>query len=152
MIVMVVLVVSAAATVMTVRSWERERSARAPVLEALARSAAPGDRVMSPDAGAYRYHGGWSGIVTPDDPLPIVEEALRLYGVRWLALEREHVVSGLRGVLAGEERPAWLSAPLVRASDDESVADAGAAAAANGLPVAALYAVCLAPDDERCRP
>jgi 4-amino-4-deoxy-L-arabinose transferase-like glycosyltransferase len=152
MVVAVVLVVSAVATVMTVRSWEREKSARATVLETLARIAAPGDRLMSPDAGAYRYHGGWSGIVTPEDPLPVIEEALRLYGVRWLALEREHVVSGLRGVLAGEERPAWLSAPLVRVPENDGGSGGGAAAEDDGLPVAALYAVCLAPADERCRP
>ncbi len=68
---------------------------------------------MSPDAGAYRYHGGWSGIVTPDDPLPIVEEALRRYDVRWLVLEAAHVTAGLRPILEGTLRPDWLSEPLV---------------------------------------
>ena len=60
---------------------------------------------MSPDAGAYRYYGGWRGIVTPDDPLPVIEEALRRYGVRWLALERAHMVHALGPVLAGDVGP-----------------------------------------------
>ena len=113
MVVGVVLAMSAAATMITIEAWERERRPRTDILAALARNAEPADVVMSPDAGAYRYHGGWSGIVTPDDPLPVVEEALRLYDVRWLVLEQDHITADLRPVLAGEVRPRWLSAPLV---------------------------------------
>jgi len=107
--------------------------------------------VMSPDAGAYRYQGGWRGIVTPEDPLSVVEDALRLYGVRWLALERDHIVSGLRPVLAGESRPDWLSAPLVVVAP-EGTAQAESESEDPTLPAAALFAVCVAPEDTRCRP
>jgi hypothetical protein len=142
-VVAVVIGVSVIGTIITVRAWSREREARAPVLAALATHAAPGDRVMSPDAGAYRYQGGWSGIVTPDDPLPVVEDALRRYDVRWLALEASHVTAALRPILEGELRPDWLSAPVVEAPPtDEQVAP---------LPAAALYAVCLTPADTRCQ-
>jgi hypothetical protein len=104
---------------------------------------------MSPDAGAYRYQGGWSGIVTPDDPLAVIEKALRLYGVRWLALEGDHTVRALVPVLAGEVRPEWLSAPLVVVAPAEQSEPADPDAA--DLPAAALFAVCLTPQDERCR-
>ena len=67
---------------------------------------------MSPDAGGYRYLTGHPGIVTPDDPLPVVEQALRLYDVRWLALERDHITASLAPLLAGTQRPSWLSAPI----------------------------------------
>jgi hypothetical protein len=108
----------------------------------------PADVVMSPDAGAYHYHGDWSGIVTPDDPLPVVEEALRLYGVRWLVLEGDHPTVGLEPVLRGEVRPDWLSEPLVTVpplppEDDEEAGE-------DALPRAALYAICLEVDDPRC--
>ena len=83
------------------------------MLTALADVAHPGDVVMSADAGAYSAPGGWPGIVTPDDPLPVVEEALRLYGVRWLALEAEHVMAALVPVLTGGARPDWLSEPVL---------------------------------------
>ena len=120
------------------------------MLATLTQVADPGDIVMSPDAGAYRYRGGGAAIVTPDDPLPVVEDAMRLYGVRWLVLEGGHITEALRPLLAaGEERPDWLSAPLVFAlllpradekgwSHDEP------------LPRAALFAVCLEADDGRC--
>ena len=53
------------------------------------------------------------GIVTPDDPLPTIEEAMRLYDVRWLALEGAHTVEALEPVIRGEVRPDWLSEPIV---------------------------------------
>jgi hypothetical protein len=154
MVVGVVLAMSAAATVITLEAWEREQRPRTEILAALARSAGSSDVVMSPDAGAYRYHGGWSGIVTPDDPLSVVEEALRLYGARWLVLERDHITADLRPVLAGDVRPRWLSAPLVSVPGTEPVGsdEVGPDKSAEMLPAAALYAVCLSAADERCAP
>jgi hypothetical protein len=152
LVVGAVLAMSAAATMITIGAWERERRPRTDILATLARNAGPADVVMSPDAGAYRYHGGWSGIVTPDDPLPIVEATLRLYGARWLVLEKDHITADLRPVLAGEVQPRWLSAPLVSVpgtgpADSDEV---GPDEPAEMLPAAALYAVCLSPADERC--
>lgn len=153
MAVGVVLAMSVVATLITIRAWEREQGARTDVLAALAVHGRSGDVVMSPDAGAYRYHGGWSGIVTPDDPLSVVEEALRLYDARWLVLESDHITAGLRPVLAGETQLPWLSDPLVTVRPHEADMTAGGTGAdpvASPLPAAALYAVCLADDDERC--
>ena len=161
MLVAIVLVMSAGATLVTMRSWDAERQSREPVLAALAQLATPGDVLMSADAGAYEYHGGWRGIVTPDDPLPVVEEAARRYGVRWLALEAEHIVTSLVPVLTGEVRPEWLSEPVLVVPADVA-ADAGEEGAGQAedtvvtadaladAPRAALYAVCLEPDDPRC--
>jgi hypothetical protein len=151
MLVGVIAVVSVLATRNTLEAWHEERQARVEVLAALEELAQPDDVVMSPDAGAYRYHGGWAGIVTPDDPLATIEQALRLYDVRWLALEGAHTVEALEPVLRGELRPGWLSAPIVTTSplpraEEQATADGGDEAA----PRAALFAVCLAPDDERC--
>ncbi len=149
MLVGVIAIASVLATLSTVGAWQRERDARVAVLAKLAEVADAGDVLMSPDAGAYRYRGDWAGVVTPDDPLPTVEQALRLYGVRWLALEGDHITSALRPLLAGEERPPWLSEPLVLVpplpGDDAGPADDG-----SPLPRAALYAVCLSGDDTRC--
>ena len=72
---------------------------------------------MTPDAGGFRYLTGHPGIVTPEDPLPVVEDALRRYGVRWLVLEHAFSTVALAPVLAGEVRPAWLSAPVAVVPD-----------------------------------
>ncbi len=145
----VIAVVSVVASLTTATAWREERDNRLDILAALQEEATPGDVIMSPDAGAYRYHGGWSGIVTPDDPLPVVEEALRLYGVRWLALEGNHITSALLPVLTGETRPPWLSEPIVLGPPLPLDGDA---ADQVPRPSAALYAVCLEPDDPRCLP
>jgi 4-amino-4-deoxy-L-arabinose transferase-like glycosyltransferase len=140
---------SVVASVTTIEAWGFERDNRQPVLDTLRAEAARTDVIMSPDAGAYRYHGGWAGIVTPDDPLATVEEALRLYGVRWLALEGNHITTALLPVLTGETRPRWLSEPLVVGPpleiDEEDPDDVP-------RPSSALYAVCLEAGDQRCQP
>jgi 4-amino-4-deoxy-L-arabinose transferase-like glycosyltransferase len=165
MLVAVVMLASLGATAMTFRSWTQEMANRRPLIAALADIADPSDRVMSPDPGAYRYHGGFPGIVTPADPLPVVAEAARLYGVRWLALEADHIVPSLVPVLTGEVRPTWLSQPVIVLQADEATDGSGDAGDVSGratrtgavsddpfadLPRAALYAVCLEPDDHRC--
>jgi 4-amino-4-deoxy-L-arabinose transferase-like glycosyltransferase len=151
MLVGVIIAVSAAASLSTVDAWRREQEGRVEVLAALAEQAEPDDVLMSPDSGAYQYHGDWAGIVTPDDPLPVVEDALRRYDVRWLALEGDHIVTALRPLLAGELRPVWLSAPVLVVPPLPPEGDADASDQ-EPLPRAALFAVCLEPDDERCEP
>jgi 4-amino-4-deoxy-L-arabinose transferase-like glycosyltransferase len=145
----VIAAVSVVASFSTVDAWRSERDNRADVLATLEAVAEPGEVVMSPDAGAYRYHGGWPGIVTPDDPLEVVEAAARLYDVRWLALEGNHITTGLLPVLTGEVRPDWLSEPLIVGPplplDEDTPADEQVP-----RPSSALYAVCLEPADPRC--
>ncbi|CAN5782953.1 hypothetical protein BH20CHL5_BH20CHL5_06610 [soil metagenome] len=125
------------ASVLTTRSWAADQAVREGMSVALA-DVPPGERLMSPDAGAYRYHAGRAGIVTPDDPLPVVEAALRTYDIRWLVLERAHIVEPLMPVMKGEVRPAWLSSPVFSLSSDTPI------------PRAVLYAVCFQPADTRC--
>ncbi len=102
---------------------------------------------MSADPGAYRFLAGRGGIVTPNDPLPVVEEALRAYGVRWLVLERAHLVPAMAPLLLGETRPVWLSAPILTSGRVEASPTGGPASDA-----VVLYAVCLEPGDTRCSP
>jgi hypothetical protein len=151
MLVAVIAAVSVLATRNTIEAWSEERDGRTEVLAELSRRADADDRLMSSDAGAYQYYGDWAGIVTPDDPLPTIEEALRRYGVRWLALEGAHTVEALQPVMRGDQRPGWLSEPLVLVPplprpEEESASEP------EPLPRAALFAVCLDVDDERCRP
>jgi 4-amino-4-deoxy-L-arabinose transferase-like glycosyltransferase len=158
MTVAVTLMGSVIATYVIDRQWSAERDLRVAVAVSLAGVPAT-DRLMSPDAGGYRYITGRAGIVTPDDPLPIVEQALREYGIRWLVLESAHITPSLAPLLAGTQRPVWLSsprltiAPLPRppGSDDTFAASPSGITLAS-LPRVALYAVCFEPADTRCAP
>ncbi|MDQ3491900.1 MAG: glycosyltransferase family 39 protein, partial [Chloroflexota bacterium] len=134
------------ASFLTTRAWAADQSVREGMSVALANVPA-GERLMSPDAGAYRYHAGRAGIVTPDDPLPVVEAALRTYGIRWLVLERAHIVESLIPVMKGEVRPPWLSSPVFSLASLQA-----GVAGEKPVPRAALYAVCLQPTDPRCDP
>jgi hypothetical protein len=96
---------------------------------------------MAADAGAYRFVSGHPGIVTPDNPLPVIEGAMRAYDVRWLALESRSIVPSLAPILTGEERPSWLSAPVAVVPSSRS-----------SVPSGALFAVCFSPADGRCAP
>jgi hypothetical protein len=139
--VLLALLGSAHRGVIMTRYWHGLHEDRSAIVEVL-RGVPSDDRVMSPDPGAYRYLAGRGGIVTPADPLPTIEGALRAYDVRWLALERSAIVAALAPILAGEQRPPWLSAPIV------TVADAND----SRHPRAALFAVCFSPSDHRCAP
>lgn len=137
MAVAVMLLAAIAATWRVHADWRAEAEMRETIASSL-RSAGDDGLVMSPDPGAYRYLAARRGIVTPDDPLPVIESALRAYRARWLVLERDHLVAALAPVLADRSRPGWLSPPV--------------ASVGQGTPLAALYAVCLEAGDPRCGP
>jgi 4-amino-4-deoxy-L-arabinose transferase-like glycosyltransferase len=137
----VTVLAAAIQTISTARVWQHDQVVRQQVNEMLG-GVAQGDRLMSGDSGAYEYLFDRPGVVSPDDPLPVIEDVARVYNIRWLVLEHDHIVAALVPVLKGESRPDWLSAPLATVSGT----------AADGLPAAALYAVCLTPDDTRCSP
>lgn len=92
--------------------WDQIRDQRQAVGTAMADAgAASTDRVMSIDAGGYRYWTGRGGVVTPDDPIETIEQVARAYDIRWLILERREIVRAMVPVLGGE-RPAWIGEPV----------------------------------------
>jgi hypothetical protein len=144
----------AAATWKAVNDWNREASTRQAVASSLARLAAPGDRLMSADPGAYRYYTGLGGVVTPQDPLDTVEAVARAYRIRWLVLEPTHIVDSLGRVLVGATPvPGWLVQVDERPGGGTATTmppgAGGATSAGVALPVFRIYAVCLEPADTR---
>lgn len=96
------------------------------------------DRILSIDAGGIKYFTGRPGVVTPDDPIEVIESVARAYGTRWLVVERSDAARALAPVLAGT-RPPWIGPPVFSVPSADG-----------GLARLALFPVCTTPDDTRC--
>jgi hypothetical protein len=120
--------------------WETAREPRQAVAAKLDElGAPPTDVVLSIDAGGFKYYTDRPGVVTPDDPLEVIEQVARAYDARWLVVERADGVRALAPVLAGSVDPAWIGAPALTVPHPDG-----------GLPRLALYPVCTVPEDARC--
>jgi hypothetical protein len=97
------------------------------------------DRLLSIDAAGMKYWTGRPGVVTPDDPIEVIESVARAYQTSWLVVERSDAARALGPVLAGT-RPPWIgpAAFTVPAPD-------------GGLPELALFPLCLGSDVSACQ-
>jgi hypothetical protein len=126
--------------------WARMRHDRQMVAVAMDRlGIGPDERVMSGDTAGFKYFTGRGGVVTVSDPIDVIGEVGRDYGIRWLILERTHIVDTLGPVLKGTVRPDWMGPPAW-SLDETPQQDAG-----DTYPDIALYPVCFAAGDDRCR-
>jgi len=119
--------------------WDETRQPRMTLAAELDRmEVRADDRLMSIDAGGFKYWTGRPGVVMPDDPIETIEAVARAYSIRWLVVERADTVRAMAPVLEGQ-RPSWIGPPsfTVPASD-------------GGLPVLALFPVCTTAEDSRC--
>ena len=120
--------------------WDASRLPRQALAAELDRLGVPkGDRLFSIDAGGFKYFTGRGGVVTPDDPIEVIESVARAYGTRWLIVERNDAARALGPVLAGTLRPSWIGPPIFTVPHPDG-----------GLPRLALFAVCTEPGDDRC--
>jgi hypothetical protein len=133
---------------MTFPSWNTERDQTIAAGRALdAAGAPPSDLVMSADPAGYKYFTGRGGVVTPNDSLDVTREVAADYGIRWLVLERAHIVEPLAPVIESTVRPSWLGPPIfVIPYTGPPTGDP----AASGAPALAIYPVCITPADTRC--
>lgn len=122
-------------------SWEETRMPRRTVAAEMTRLGIPAeDRLMSIDAGGFKYWTGHGGVVSPDDPLERIEAVARGYEIRWLALERRAIVEALQPVLRDDRRPPWIGPAVFTIPSGEP----------DGIPTLSLYPVCTTPADTRC--
>jgi hypothetical protein len=139
----VVALVLAAAVIFTrplVAGWDSVRQPRLAVAAELDRlGVPPTDRILSIDAGGFKYWTGRPGVVTPDDPIETIESVARAYGTRWLIVERADAARALRPVLTGEVDLPWIGPPSFTVPHPDG-----------GLPRLALYPVCTTDGDDRC--
>jgi hypothetical protein len=115
---------------------------------ALDRAGAPTtDRVMAADPAGIEYLIDRGGVVTPNDSLDVIREVAADYQIRWLVLERAHIVEPLIPVIESKVRPAWLGAPIY--SIPYTGPKSGDAASDNA-PTLVVYPVCTQAGDTRC--
>jgi hypothetical protein len=120
-------------------AWDAARQPRIALAAELDRLGVGDDeRILSIDAGGIKYWTDHPGVVTPDDPIEVIEAVARAYAIRWIVVERSDAAMALGPVLAGQ-RPAWIGAPAFEYP-----------AADGGLPRLALFPVCTTLGDARC--
>jgi hypothetical protein len=139
-IVAIVLATAVIFTGQVQAGWDGSRQPREALAAALTRLNVPADdRILSIDSGGIKYWTGHPGVVTPDDPIDVIESVARAYDTRWLVVERDDAARALGPVLAGTLHPSWIGAPVFSVP-----------AADGGVPRLALFPVCTTPGDTRC--
>jgi hypothetical protein len=121
--------------------WNEKRDVRTALGAALVLAgAAPDDRLMTIDAAGFEYVTGFGGVVTTNDPLDTELQIATAYRISWLVLERDEIATSMAPILQGRERPSWIGAAVFSIPG----------VAAEPIPRAAIYPVCLSPSDTRC--
>lgn len=122
-------------------SWSVDRIPRVALADALDRlGIPPTDRLMTIDAAGYKYFTGRPGVVSPDDSLGTIRAVAEGYDIRWLVIERSAGVEAFGPILVDDRRPNWVGPAAFTVPSTD-----------NGPPVLALYPVCFASTDVRCR-
>ena len=130
------------------RSWDQQRQLRLDAAAALDRAGVPQtDLLLSADPGGFEYFTGRGGVVTPNDSVEVVRQVAVDYGVRWLILERAHIVDPMAPILEMKPRPAWIGAPIYV---DRYVGPATGDPDVDAAPALAIYPICTAAGDDRC--
>jgi hypothetical protein len=139
---------AAAFTALALPTWNADRDNRVSASGALDAAGAPqSDLLLSSDPGGFKYFTGRGGVVTPNDSLEVIRQVAVDYDIRWLVLERAHLVEPMFPVIESKVRPAWIGAPIF--TIPYSGPRTGDAAADNA-PALAIYPVCTTSGDQRC--
>jgi hypothetical protein len=135
-------------TAMAMPSWDTDRDNRVAAGHALDAAGVPStDLLLSADSAGFKYFTGRGGVVTPNDSLEVIHEVARDYDIRWLVLERAHIVEPMYPVIESKSRPEWIGPPIFTVPyTGPKTGDA----AVNAAPALAIYPVCTRASDTRC--
>jgi hypothetical protein len=130
------------------RSWDVDRELRLTAGRQLDLRGAPRtDLLLSADPAGLEYFTGHGGVVTPNDSLDVIRQVAADYGVRWMVLERNHIVTPLAPILESKPRPDWIGAPIF---EEPYTGGATGDPEVDAAPALAIYPICTAPGDTRC--
>lgn len=143
-----VLLNAGAFTALAMPSWNADRDNRLATGQALNAAGAPETNLLlSADPAGFKYFTGHGGVVTPNDSLDVIHQVAIDYDIRWLVIERAHIVDPLVPVIEGKVRPAWIGAPIYTvAYTGKKTGDP----AVDAAPALAIYPVCTTTSDTRC--
>ena len=135
-------------TFLALPAWNADRDNRAAAAQALDKAGVPAtDLLLSADPGGFEYFTGRGGVVTPNDSLEVIHQVAADYNIRWLVLERAHIVNPLAPVLESKVRPAWIGDPIFTVPyTGPTTGDA----AADAAPALVIYPICTRAGDLRC--
>jgi hypothetical protein len=135
-------------TALALPGWNTERDNLIAAGKAIDEAGAPRtDLVLSADPGGIEYFTGHGGVVTPNDSLEVIHQVAIDYHIRWLVLERAHIVDPMVPVIEGKTQPDWIGgAVLVVPYTGPKSGDA----AADAAPAMVVLAVCTQAGDTRC--
>jgi len=130
------------------RSWDVDRDLRLAAGQQLDLRGVPRtDLLLSADPAGLEYFTGHGGVVTPSDSLDVVRQVAADYGVRWMVLERNHIVTPLAPILESKPRPDWIGAPIF---EEPYTGGATGDPEVDAAPALAIYPICTAAGDTRC--
>ncbi|MGD0862169.1 MAG: glycosyltransferase family 39 protein [Candidatus Limnocylindrales bacterium] len=132
----------------SIPAWNQEQNERIAAGRALDAAGVPrSDLLLSADPAGFEYFTGHGGVVTPSDSLDVIHQVAQDYGIRWLVLERSHIVSSMAPVIESKERPDWIGPPIYTEPYRGSpTGDPDVDAA----PALAIFPICTTAGDERC--
>ena len=143
-----IVVDAVAFTAIAMPSWETDHDNRVAAGRALDAAGVPStDLLLSADPAGFKYFTGRGGVVTPIDSLEVIHEVASDYDIRWLVLERAHVVEPMFPVIESKSRPEWIGPPIFTVP---YTGPKSGDAAVNAAPALAIYPVCTRAGDTRC--
>jgi hypothetical protein len=143
-----VMVNATAFTALAMPAWNADRDNRLAAGHALEAAGAPvTDLLLSADPAGFKYFTDRGGVVTPNDSLEVIHAVAADYDIRWLVLERAHIVEPMVPVIESKSRPDWIGAPIFTVP---YTGPKSGDAAADGAPALVVYPVCTRAGDARC--
>ena len=95
-------------------TWASYRDLHQQAVSAIVSHGGEGQTVMCADPGLiWSLDPAEPGIQLPTSNLTVIGQAIKAYHVRWLILERQHIVPSMVPVLTGQTVPNWLGPPIL---------------------------------------
>jgi 4-amino-4-deoxy-L-arabinose transferase-like glycosyltransferase len=129
-------------TFTTLTQWQAYRDQHLAAVAWLEKAAPGGTVLMSSDPGGfYTLDSDLPGIQTPTSDLAVQAQVARVYGAKYLLLEKRSLAAALRPVLAGTVHPAWLTSGPLFVIPAKLLVPGASPSPDDALPELAIYGI-----------